>query len=154
MPANLSALPNADTSPPVAATSAQPPAPTTRLRPRPRRRQSERRCMPSCSGTTLPTSSGRIFEVRQAIDRSSRREHRAAVLLQPCEQQNKKEPYPASPGSPEPTNVRPVSPGKNGKEITTGRNRTRAVAELPFELALSSSNSRVADFRRPTLSVH
>ena len=27
--------------------------------------------MPSCSGTTLPTSSGRIFEVRQAF-----REHR------------------------------------------------------------------------------
>ncbi len=110
--------------------------------------------MPSCSGTTLPTSSGRIFEVRQAIDRSSRREHREAVLLQPCEQQNKKEPYPASPRQPRTDKCSASIARENGKEITTGSNRTRAVAELPFELALSSSNSRVADFRRPTLSVH
>lgn len=97
--------------------------------------------MPSCSGTTLPTSSGRIFEVRQAIDRSSRREHRAAVLLQPCEQQHKKSHTRRPQAAPNRQMFGQYRPGKT-------------VAELPFELALSSSNSRVADFRRPTLSVH
>ena len=49
-------------------------------------------------------------------ERSSLQEHRAAILLQPCAQQKQKEPYPASPGSPEPTNIRPSPPSKDGKE--------------------------------------
>ena len=77
--------------------------------------------------TTSPSCPYTAISFASLNERSSRREHRAAILLQPCAQQKQKEPYPASPGSSEPTNIRPSPPSKTvRKQIERFSRRSEA----------------------------
>lgn len=77
--------------------------------------------------TTSPSCPYTAISFASLNERSSHREHRAAILLQPYAQQKQKEPYPASPGSPEPTNIRPSPPSKTvRKQIERFSRRSEA----------------------------